>query len=221
MKLSKFVAGSAMALVAALCAGAAQASTTLLSVPTIQEYGSPGSVSFSFDAGAGAASTSFRLNGYGSIDGNTYWSDVFTLSLNGTAIYSGTFDMGGGSPGADLVFFSDPGATTSATTTFGYFAGGYTDISTPLNLVNGSNTLTFAYDSPGHDPVADTWHAGPQGFDDERWNLGDLTVNGAAYIAPPTGVGGVPEPATWGLMIVGFAGIGGALRSRRRTLVAA
>ena len=28
--------------------------------------------------------------------------------------------------------------------------------------------------------------------------------------------GAVPEPATWGLMIVGFGGVGGLLRSRRR-----
>jgi hypothetical protein len=33
---------------------------------------------------------------------------------------------------------------------------------------------------------------------------------------PP--VGGVPEPATWGLMLVGFFGLGGALRRRRRAL---
>jgi hypothetical protein len=32
---------------------------------------------------------------------------------------------------------------------------------------------------------------------------------------------GVPEPATWAMMIVGFGGIGAALRGRRRTAVAA
>jgi PEP-CTERM motif len=30
------------------------------------------------------------------------------------------------------------------------------------------------------------------------------------------GVGGVPEPAAWALMIVGFGGVGAALRARRR-----
>lgn len=33
--------------------------------------------------------------------------------------------------------------------------------------------------------------------------------------------GGVPEPAAWALMIVGFGGVGAALRSKRRTFVAA
>ncbi|MGH6909560.1 MAG: PEPxxWA-CTERM sorting domain-containing protein [Phenylobacterium sp.] len=51
------------------------------------------------------------------------------------------------------------------------------------------------------------------------------TINFAVDIlAPPTGVvggglgggGGVPEPATWGLMILGFGGAGAALRSNRR-----
>ncbi len=28
----------------------------------------------------------------------------------------------------------------------------------------------------------------------------------------------VPEPATWGLMLAGFAGLGAALRGRRKTL---
>jgi hypothetical protein len=32
-----------------------------------------------------------------------------------------------------------------------------------------------------------------------------------------TGVPGVPEPATWGMMLLGFAGIGMAMRRRRRT----
>jgi hypothetical protein len=35
------------------------------------------------------------------------------------------------------------------------------------------------------------------------------------------GPGGVPEPATWALMIVGFGGAGAMLRRRRAALVAA
>jgi hypothetical protein len=34
-------------------------------------------------------------------------------------------------------------------------------------------------------------------------------------------VSGVPEPATWAMMILGFAGIGAALRRRNRTAPAA
>jgi hypothetical protein len=47
-------------------------------------------------------------------------------------------------------------------------------------------------------------------------NLGQLSadVTGATLVA-----GGVPEPASWALMIAGFGGLGAALRQRRRALV--
>jgi len=38
-------------------------------------------------------------------------------------------------------------------------------------------------------------------------------------ITPPAG--GVPEPATWAMMLVGLGSLGGLLRSRRRTAAAA
>jgi len=55
------------------------------------------------------------------------------------------------------------------------------------------------------------------------------TINFAVDIlAPPTGVvggglgtPGVPEPATWGLMILGFGGVGSTLRASRRRKAAA
>jgi hypothetical protein len=34
-------------------------------------------------------------------------------------------------------------------------------------------------------------------------------------------VGGVPEPASWAMMLVGFFGVGGLIRSRRRTMAVA
>lgn len=40
-----------------------------------------------------------------------------------------------------------------------------------------------------------------------------FTVNGGA-------VGGVPEPATWGMMLLGFAGIGLVIRRSRKSVVA-
>jgi hypothetical protein len=35
---------------------------------------------------------------------------------------------------------------------------------------------------------------------------------------PGEEVAAIPEPASWALMIMGFGGVGAAIRSRRRTL---
>jgi PEP-CTERM motif len=54
-----------------------------------------------------------------------------------------------------------------------------------------------------------------------------LTFQGAAnsdetaFIDQVSATGGVPEPAAWALMILGFGGAGAALRGRRRALAAA
>jgi hypothetical protein len=42
------------------------------------------------------------------------------------------------------------------------------------------------------------------------------TGNVGATLIP----GGIPEPATWALMIVGMGGVGAALRTRRRQSLA-
>jgi hypothetical protein len=58
-------------------------------------------------------------------------------------------------------------------------------------------------------------------------NLSDYSVTTGAYnpnilIDPNAGTGGVPEPAAWALMLVGFGGLGAVLRRRRaRTVFAA
>jgi hypothetical protein len=48
-------------------------------------------------------------------------------------------------------------------------------------------------------------------------SLNSFKANGGGNFSFQT----VPEPATWGLMIVGFAGVGGMVRNRRRALVTA
>ena len=181
-----------------LAAAGAQASSLYSFTGPTAVHASPDSISATFNAGAGAGLATVRINGYASLDGDNYYKDVFTLSLNGTPILSGTWDMGGG--GANLTYFA-PGGSTVAPHTFGFFAGGYTDISAPLSLLAGLNTLTFAYASPGGA------FAGPQGTGDEGWGLQNVSVTGSA--------GGVPEPETWAMMLLGFSAIGATLRNRR------
>jgi hypothetical protein len=45
-----------------------------------------------------------------------------------------------------------------------------------------------------------------------------LRVDNLQGTADLAGVGGVPEPATWAMMLIGFGGLGAVLR-RRRSLV--
>ena len=41
------------------------------------------------------------------------------------------------------------------------------------------------------------------------------SLSGADYTTLQDGIGGVPEPATWAEMLLGFAGLGALLRRRR------
>jgi hypothetical protein len=159
------------------------------------ELATPGSAIGSFLASAGPASLNFRIDGYASLDGQgDCCEDDFTFKLNGVAHFSGSWDMGGG--GNNVIFYGPPGSSANPHSN-GFFAGGYTDVFVPLNLSNGVNTIEFIYSGAS------------QGLGDEGWGLERILVTG-----------GVPEPATWALMLSGFGLAGVALR-RRRTMVAA
>lgn len=58
------------------------------------------------------------------------------------------------------------------------------------------------------------------GFANTDFGTFTLTIDGPGDIIGGAGGGGVPEPATWAMMIFGFAGIGAALRRRRSAGVA-
>jgi hypothetical protein len=124
---------------------------------------SPGALSATFAAGAGSATLDFEVQGYNTLDGDNYWSDVFHLSVNQQEVFTGTFDLGGGAGGTDRVLLAPTGATAVR-------GGAQTyEISVPVALVNGSNTITFAYDSPYSFEGAG--RAGPQGLGDEGWGI--------------------------------------------------
>jgi hypothetical protein len=59
-----------------------------------------------------------------------------------------------------------------------------------------------------------------QGTTAQFADIRQLRVGGITPYQPNVPGGVVPEPATWGLMILGFGGVGAMLRTRRRTQTA-
>jgi hypothetical protein len=205
---------AAAALAAFSMSTASAEAATFLSAPSstaTMSTDSSADVSFTSPT-AGLSNLSFVLDGFRSLDGQNMFEDDFTLRLNGAAILSGTFNLGGG--GNDVVFFAPSGASidnVSGNGTAITWLGGQVNIATPLNLAAGLNTLTFGYTSLGG---AD---AGFQGVGDESWGTHDILVTapGVTDLA-----GDIPEPLSWALMVTGFGGIGAALRRRRFALAA-
>jgi hypothetical protein len=101
---------------------------------------------------------------------------------------------------------------------------GYADRATSISYVLTDTSGTWASsdnvltpNTSGHSVAAHiavcTLATNPDCNSDQGASFTGFATNG------PTGV--IPEPATWGLMLVGFFGAGALLRSRRRALAAA
>jgi PEP-CTERM motif len=185
-----------IALLSLAGACAAAAADTLYTLPAPSgELETPASLDGSFNAGAGAGSVALQIQGYRSLDGDHYWIDILSVSLNGSPVFSGTWDLGGG--GSNRVLLDAPGSAadydlTNKTVT----------ISLPVTLLEGINNWTVAYSSPFSFESID--RNGPQGVLDEAWGLNSLTINGNSPAA-------VPEPASATLWLLA-AGLLGARR---------
>ena len=210
MTLRMKLAACAIA-ITTLAATGAQAST-LYSAPGVNtQQVTNTDYSVAFNAPAGAANLSFVLDGYASLDGQNWYEDDFTLSLNNVAILKGTFNLGGG--GNDVVFTNLNGLSVdnvSGNGTDVTWRGGHVNISGPINLIAGLNTLTFAYAALAQD------HAGWQDWGDEHWGVSNISVTRADVEQNIRPTGGVPEPMTWALMVMGFGSLGAVLRRQRR-----
>lgn len=147
-----------------------------------------------FAAAAGPGQVDFTLAGYATLDGDNSFIDIFHLSLNGTEIFSGTWDLGGG--GGSRVLLDANGAAV------GTVVAQRLQVSIPLALAAGGNELVFSYASPT--TFDGTGRAGFQGLGDEGWGLDAIAVTGT-----------VPEPAESAMLLAGLAVLGW-LATRRR-----
>ena len=130
------------------------------------------------------------LGANGSPGSNT---TLYRLSFDLTGLNAATAQIGG-SWGADnfgTIFLN--GANTGVT------------VSNFFSLTNFSVTSGFV--------------AGVNNLDFEILDVGQPTafrVDNLAGTADVAQVGAIPEPATWAMMLLGFFGLGGVVRSRRR-----
>jgi hypothetical protein len=133
----------------------------------------PTNTSFAVNLNGGAggqANIAFDLLGWASLDGVNFYEDDFTLALNGSNIFKGSFSMGGG--GANSIFTNIFGLNVSGLQpNIVTFAGGDLLISGLIILASGNNTLTFDYLALG------LGHAGFQGTGDEAWGIKNLSVS--------------------------------------------
>jgi hypothetical protein len=164
------------------------------------QMASPGYLDLGFESGEGVVEFAFTVRGFGTLDGANVFSndrrmdDVLTLTIDLENVLISSYNLGGG--GGNATYEIPTGGDVTVTSPcFG--CGGTARVTFALPVLAGAHTLRFAYASET-----------PQGIEDEAWSIEDLTVTGPAVA--------VPEPATWALLIAGFAGAGAALRRRGR-----
>lgn len=147
---------------------------------------------FLTSSGTETATLTFDLCGYNTVDGYALGSDttdIFTLKINGSKVFSGSFDMGGGFGQYTYVYYQTPGVSFT-TSTFGLGQGGLTQFTVTFTLLSGNNSFQFDYGAM-------------QGILDESWAIQKASVST------------VPVPPAFILFGSGLAGLA-ATRLRRK-----
>jgi hypothetical protein len=178
----------------AVSTGVSSAAVIYQDLTPTATFASPGTLlTPSFVSAAGAGNITFQLRGERTLDGlGGVFSDGFALLLDFNPLFAGSFNLGGG--GSNVVAFNPNGATWTAVSN-GFGLGGTLDVTIPVFFTAGGHTIRFNYGGI------------PQGLADEGWGVNRITVEGPVAAL-------VPEPSTWGMMLIGFAGL--ALTARRK-----
>jgi hypothetical protein len=126
-------------------------------------------------------------------NGNDPAGQITSVLTFGPGDYTLTFDLAGNQRGA---------ASQSTTVSLGDFSQTFGPLLSGVNFT--TQTISFSTTTAGHLVFSE------HGPSDQQGNLLDNVKLTA----------GVPEPATWAMMLVGFGGMGALLRSRRRAALA-
>lgn len=153
-----------------------------------------------------------------------------SISLGGVLGMLDSWDSVDGSPAPDLLQVLINGSVV-ATLTANNASGSITDAQggTVIALHDQVDSHQFYSDTLvdfSNSPWATFAHTGStltvgfraagvgwQGGSDEAWGLDNFRVTAI------NATGGVPEPATWAMMMLGFGAVGGALRRSRKATV--
>lgn len=171
-----------------------------------------------YRAGASQASAgtyylgqSFTIPTAGSFNGFTF---NFYSNANNTAVAPGTLFLYNAAYTGTPTQLGTPSASLLGSAT------GANNVYTFNGVTLSGNTQYFAYSNAASPQVrfGSGGYAGGMGY--------QANGAGSAFASIGTNdinftVGAVPEPAAWGLMIVGFGAVGGTLRRRRRTIALA
>ena len=168
-----------------------------------------------------------------------------SMSITGLTFYNSVFPSTPLNSGTYTISLSTTSAAVDGldTTTFSNNIGGDNVVlftgSLPSLVAGGSFTLPFTgafHYNPGNGNLLlnidvsgasggsaylNALNGDAGGLFSRAHNFGSAFSDWGLETGFVTGGGGVPEPATWGLMLVGFGGLGLALRRSRRSVAAA
>ena len=136
------------------------------------------------------------------LDGTSRDAGVFTsgaLNLTGGVTYIASYDVAAN---------RRLGSPDQLTVTFGSASALYTLVSTSHSDPFATHSLNFTPASSGAYNLSFSTAGGD--------NIGPLLDNVSVSAVGVGVLGAIPEPATWGMLIVGFGGMGSILRLRRR-----
>lgn len=154
---------------------------------------SAGSVTLTLNPGGvsslNGGTLQFDLLQFRSVDGVNCCTDVFSINVNGTSIYSASL---AGPGGGTTQVNSDP---NGASVTGG--AGAY-HFKIPFTFIGGNNTISLGY-------------ALDEDFNNEAWGIDNVDISSEISAAEAT-----PLPATLPLFVSGLGALGLIARRRRQ-----